>query len=533
MVDAALSAGGDPNAVVPVAASLSAGGGGDVAFIPTEHPAPAPAVPVLGSWPEQQVTWRVSELYGPPTIVGWLPSGWQPTSVTREPWGWWRITVGGVDKSFFRGAPTLLTSWEDVEPFGSGPAQLQIPRITPFDQPGAGELAWLTPGADVALVHLRPDSTTDIRWAGIIAAEEPELDESSWTYKATLLGSAFVSDLQTHKPPTWLPPTDIGWVIADTLNQAVSRRTATVARVTTGILTTQRGDPSSGVVAYCQELLGTATTDDGANQWTVARIPGTQGGLEIRLKDRTTVHWMVRAGQRGASVRLTRDSTQAANRIYGRGVRTDGYSWENRVYPDLRKDTAPAYPYSGAGHVMTVGSTDAGTTTGHGVSDFQRRVNELGLTGTHVAVDGVYNTADAKACRVVQKHFGIQVDEVCGPQTWAALFDVGANAGDLSSSFRLPLAWDPKVMPRLYNADGSDAGPNPAYDPAVPVVDRDENFGPGISKEDGRRSAVAELARSSTPGWVGTIVLRADPNEGSRWDIQAGQNILLRGWMGA
>jgi hypothetical protein len=165
------------------------------------------------------------------------------------------------------------------------------------------------------------------------------------------------------------------------------------------------------------------------------------------------------------------------------------------------------------------------------VSDWQERVNDLNLTAD-LRVDGVYNSNDAEACRVIQRHFGLTVDGVVGPQTWAATFDVGANGTDLGSAFRLPLAWDPKVMPRLYHADGSDAGANPAYDSTVIVVDRDENFGSGVTKTQARRSARAELARDANPGWVGTITLDADPPRGPGGTSYEGQNIRVNGHHG-
>jgi hypothetical protein len=178
---------------------------------------------------------------------------------------------------------------------------------------------------------------------------------------------------------------------------------------------------------------------------------------------------------------------------------------------------------------MTVGTTDADTSSGDGVSTWQARVNGLGITGAKVKVDGVYDSADASAARAVQRADGLLVDGVVGPQTWAATFDVGANGVDLDGAFRMPLAWDPRAMPRLFNADGSDAGANSAWDPTILVVDRDEDMGNSITKAQATRSAQAELARTPTPGWVGEIVLTADPIEGSRLDIREGQNIRVLG----
>jgi hypothetical protein len=557
---APLSGGGQLSTKAAVTAALSGGGDATIGSLTdtTDSPGPvAPDPPATvtdppvdtqpdpGADPEDPVqvpdplipapvildVMRVSHTYPAPTLSRGMPSDWTPTATVTEAWGHWRIYVAGVDRTLFRGSPTQIGSYTLAEPFGAGPATLILPRVTPWDAPGSGALAWLKPGEPVVLARVRPTGAVEGRWWGVIGSEDPELDESQWTYQVALVGEAWVGDLQTCKPPTYLPPTDIGTVIPDTLNAVVSRRIGKVPRVTTGILTNQRGASDQGVLEYAQSLLATATTDDGSNQWTLARPALNSPGLVMRLKDKTTVAWSVRAGQPGVSVRISRDATQAPNRIYGRGVATTGYAWANWKYPNAGTDQAPAYPFSGAGHVITVGTTDADTSTGDGVSTWQQRVNDLNLT-KNVPVDGVYNSSDAAVCRDIQDHYGLAVDGVVGPQTWAATFDVGANGTSLTGAFRLPLAWDPKVMPRLYHADGSDAGANSAYDSTLLVVDRDENFGSGISKVDGIRSAKAELARDRTPGWAGSITLTMDPPEGARWDIREGQNVKLKGWFG-
>jgi hypothetical protein len=499
-------------------------------------PGPGPRRPGAAPGPRRPRAHGAERDAGVPHVRGAVQGAWRPPrvgsheSTVVEEWGHWRIYVSGVDRTIFRGAPTRIGSYSLAEPFGCGPASLVVPMITPWDQPGHGSLTWLQPGEPVVISRVKPNGATEGRWWGVIGSEDPQLDQDSWTYSVSLVGNAWVGDLQTHKPKTYLPPTDIGRVIPDALNAVVSRRVPKMDRVTTGILTTQRGSSDSGVLEYAQGLLATATTDDGTGQWTVARATGVnKQSLILKLKDRTTQHWSIRAGQPGAAVDVQRDATQAPNRIYGRGVATDGYSWANWVYPNAGPDAAPAYPFSSPGAVITIGTTDTDTDTDDGVSTWQRRINDLNITG-NVSVDGVYNSNDAAACRVVQGHYGLAVDGVVGPQTWAATFDVGGNGSSLDGAFRLPLAYDKHVMPRLYHADGSDAGPNPYYDATMLVVDRDENFGPGVSKTEGRRSAVAELARERTPGWAGTITLSADPPEGSRWDVREGQNILLRGW---
>jgi hypothetical protein len=60
----------------------------------------------------------------------------------------------------------------------------------------------------------------------------------------------------------------------------------------------------------------------------------------------------------------------------------------------------------------------------------------------------------------------------------------------------------------------------------------DIDYGPGVTKAEATKSAQAQLARDGEPGWAGTITLRSDPHEGSRFFMFEGQNVLLRGFRG-
>lgn len=50
--------------------------------------------------------------------------------------------------------------------------------------------------------------------------------------------------------------------------------------------------------------------------------------------------------------------------------------------------------------------------------------------------------------------------------------------------------------------------------------------------KDGKKSAKGSLHRSWPPDYIGEITLKADPREGSRFEIKAGQNIRLLGHRG-
>jgi len=64
-------------------------------------------------------------------------------------------------------------------------------------------------------------------------------------------------------------------------------------------------------------------------------------------------------------------------------------------------------------------------------------------------------------------------------------------------------------------------------------VERFVNFGEGIDKSTARTLAQQIIDRDADIGHYGTIVLRTDPAEGSRFEIEAGQNILVKNYYGS
>ena len=504
---------------------LNAVGPRDTALPQNEFPAPAaPAIPSATAPPSGVVVTpnnRVSAVYPAPTVTAGRPvQPWVASSVTTADWGTFRVVMNGVDVTWFRGFLAQIVSYELTEPWGCGPAQIVLPGITPHELVGTGDATFLIGGYPVDIVG--PSGTL---WSGMIGKQSGVYDESHGGYLVDCIGDIWAADLVGHQPRTYLPPVDVGSMVPAVLNLVPHRRIGGITQVTTGIKTSQRGSADTSVIGYAQELLATAQTAAG-DQWTIART-STARTYAMQLKDRTTVTAHVRTGQPGVEARLELDSTTATNRIFGRGIGPDGYAWAGWVYP-VSGTGATAYPNASPSTTLTVGSTDAGTTSGTGVTDWQTRINETGLAT--VAVDGTYSAADATAAKAVQTKLGLTVDGVVGPQTWAATFDVGSTGTDLLAAYRAPLAALTSVTPTLTNASGGAAGNNPSDNPLLLVVDRDEDFGDGVTKAQAILSATAELARSNTPGWVGEVVLSADPEECSRFDLREGQNVVLRGW---
>jgi hypothetical protein len=480
--------------------------GGSV--IPPEPP--EPALPPAGV--PDPVLWRVSEIMPSPVLdAHGNPIDWLPDEVVREEVGRLQIVVEGVDITYWDGAPTPVPTWTRTEPFGSQTAVIQLPQITPFHLLPA----WCVAGANVDIRLAVTGGAVVQRFSGVVSSFGHRADAGVFTVECA--GVVYVSDWQLRTPAFLTSPRDVGVVIADTMNSAVSRRHTEVPSVNMGCVTSVLGGWEPRITGFVQQLLATAVT--GGRQWTVKcadRAP------VLEQKDTTTVSWSTHNGQRGVTIDLTRDYSQAPNVIFGEGISPDGGRWRNAMFPNWRPDDTPPYPLAPSASIG-LGTRDASTTTGSGVSDWQRKVG--------LPVTGVYGRADRARCLEVQTAAGIQRDGYVGPQTWAATFGTGSNTGTLDC-FYLPLAWASNVMPRRYGPDGDDLGPNPAYDPSVLRVEEKIDFGQGVTKAEGRQGASDYLAREINPGWVGTVAFETDPQEHSRYLIDEGTNGIIRGFRG-
>lgn len=489
---------------VPDAPAGTAGGSAVPPAVPEPQSPPA-GVP-------DPVLWRVSETMPTPTLDSrGNPIGWAPTTVVKAPYARIQVVVEGVDITYWDGAPIPIPDWTRTEPFGSSTASIKVPQITPFHQlPG-----WCVSGGSVDIRLSRLDGSVASRFAGVLHTFGHSADTGEFTLEAA--GVVFADDWQLRQPSFTTAPQDIGSVIADALNATISRRHDAIAPVVTGCLTSVAGGWEPKVTGYVQQLLATAVT--GGRQWTVACAERSPA---LVLKDTTTVGWTTHNGQRGVQIDLNQDWSQAPNVIYGEGIGPDGGRWRNAMYPNWRPDDTPVFPMAPT-QSFKVGTTDANTSTGTGVSDWQAKVG--------LPVTGRYTLTDRARCIQVQTAAGIQRDGFVGPQTWAASFGTGSNTGTLDC-FYMPIAYAPNVMPRLYGPTGADLGPNPAYDPDVLRVEQKIDFGQGVGKGEGIRAGGEILTQNINPGWAGTVTFTTDPQECSKYDILEGSNGKLRGFRG-
>lgn len=458
---------------------------------------------------------RVSEVMPTPTLnADGFPVGWEPTSVVDEVYGRVQVVVEGTDISQLLGKPLPVPRWTRAEPFGSVSATITVPQITAFHN--LGSFGWCKKGANVIIRLIRKGQTNVRRFDGFISTFGHSEDTGQFTIEC--IGILYQADQQLRLPATDTRPRDVGTVIRSTLNTVVGRRYHKVPKRNTGCKTGVLGAWEPRVTGYIQQLLATAVDNKG-RQWTVkceSRSP------VIARKDTTTVSWTVHNGQRGVRVELQSDDMP--NVLYGEGVREDGGRWRNMKYPNWRPDDTPPFPNWNPIRPINLGTTDAQTDSGDGVSVWQEKVGQK--------VTGRFSQDDRQVLRDRQKAAGITVDGSLGPQSWAAEFATGSNTGSLDGAFPMPLAYSKRVMPRVHGGDGEDLGANPDYRPNVIRVEDKIDFGQGVTLKEGRRAAKAQLKRDSGRGWSGTVAFQLDPQECSRFDVVEGSNGVIRGFRG-
>lgn len=445
---------------------------------------------------------------------------WSPIQLSAGKWGRLQVLFGSTDVTYFRNVPVQVEAWESTEPFGDSVLSVTFPQITVFETYGAAPL-WLFNGQQVTIRLIRPNGTKKNLWEGLQHSPEDRKLDESLALNVHCIGVLYQADYGRMKPRFANDAEDIGRVIADAFNNYPSRDYGPCTVVTTGINTRQRGSWTPIATGFVQDLLATATIANGSNQWTVKQH-GRLGPI-IALKDTTSVHATVTTGAQGVDPQLSSDSSSFSNVIYGEGTAPDGSRWRNTKYPNLRPDDAPVYPHSPS----TVFNA------GDGLTGFDAFADEMRRSGYHMESGDTYVAADVAEVRDAQARAGILVDGIVGPQTWAAIFQVGADGGDLSGAFFMPLAYDSRVEPYLYNAQGKRIGNNPAFQPNRQRLERKVDYGENITKAEATASARAELLRYPDAGWQGTITLKSDPAEMSRFELRAGMNIRLKRYRGA
>lgn len=218
------------------------------------------------------------------------------------------------------------------------------------------------------------------------------------------------------------------------------------------------------------------------------------------------------------------------NSGYWMGAQDGGvFTFSTPFYGSAVTFVGPPFPLA-ANAVYAPGDGQTGFKT---FSDWMRQCGwPLSSQDTYLSASPAAGVFDYYLILMWQLAAGLEQTGEVDINTWNAAFIVGSNAGALANTWYAPLWEIPEVEPYTYTPSGAFNGINEFYNPAVPRVERYEAMGQQTSKAQGILSAITEGTRIQVPAWTGTIKLTSDPQEGSRFEIIAGQNILLRFWHG-
>ena len=474
----------------------------------------------------------LSEKHPAPALSAALPAtqAWVDYTPTTTVVGFAHVWVDGQDVTYFRGSPVIVRNWQKEVPFGDKAAMFEMPQLDPWDVPGEGDLSFLRPKAPVVVGIVDLDGNVHVKFSGFLHARTRGFDTGGEDYVFEAHGDMWAGLYQYAPVVPYQPPVDIGVLIPRLLNGIINRPFDPIPETVTGRTTTYRPARREYVWQSVQNILAKDGWTDDGRQWTIVRRGATSFGLALKAP-MSTVHGTFAAGNPGIDLgNLGVDEDSAVDHVFCSWTTANGGGSTNTKYPGYELTNGKPYPNSSELDIIVLGTTDADTDSGSGVTDWQRKVVELGLST--LTVTGVMSSAWVAEVRRVQEQFDLLVDGEIGPQTWTAVLTRVDESLDLTPR-RLPMAWKPATWPTKDSANGVILGPNPAFDEAGGAPNQiDLELGGPLTRADVLRMARTYLDVNGTAVVTGSIQYRGCLDDLARTDIDVGQNHKVLGFEG-
>jgi hypothetical protein len=476
---------------------------------------------------------------------------WEQQPAAAKPAGRDRILIGGRDLTYFREVETLWNDIEYTEPFGYGPASLTFPKVHgTYERLGVGDLDWYRPYAEVRIERrdVDTDALISTDYVGFLISRRPTGAEltvevwGQWSGKAALMDK---------HPRAFRHVADVGhlaWLASGDLSLPLKPFNGPV----TGVKMVDAGGGEK-LDAWASRLCAMSLTTDGV-QRTI--MPAEWGSSTYRfdVKDTTTPHCTIFTDDTRMVVDLVDDAATRTNRWFGTGITPEGVRIRNIRYPGLVQGTPAPYPMTG-GASFTLGTTDADTINGDGITVMQIKLQQMSYFGWDNPITGTFDEVTAEAVMRLKADVRLTVNGTMTQTAWDRLWDVGKTGFSLNGAKVFPLVADTRTEKFLYSATGAVIGRNPDYDPTVFPNERVIDFGTGMTKQQMVDWCRGEQARANVEkNWTGTITLydlgcwsgqwngsdaatlRPDPSTGyagrpdlimSLRDVRAGMNAWL------
>jgi peptidoglycan hydrolase-like protein with peptidoglycan-binding domain len=239
-----------------------------------------------------------------------------------------------------------------------------------------------------------------------------------------------------------------------------------------------------------------------------AIMPSAWGSPVYRFdpKDTTTPHYTIFTNDAGMVIDLVDDVTEQTNRWYGTGITPKGVRIRNIRYPGLMKAKAAPYPIAG-GTSFSLGTTDADTINGDGITVLQIKLQQMSYYGWGNPITGVFDETTAEAVIRLKADVNLTVNGTMTVKAWNRLWDIDATGFSINGAKRFPLLADPRTEKFLYSASGAVIGLNPDFDAKVLPREREIDFGPNVTKQQMIDWCRGDQARSAGKNLSGTITL--------------------------
>lgn len=405
-----------------------------------------------------------------------------------------RLVVDGVDITYFRDVATPIPDYLLTEPFAYGPCTIELPQVDGnLEALAVGELSFMRDGATVLIQRVDADGNvvaTDYRGRVIARA----VDGRGTTLE---VGGEFSGPaaLLNKQPPLIRNVHDVGFWAANAI-ETVGLSIADRDGPTTGILYPDWGGGLT-YEAWARDIGAKSQTSSGAQR---AIMPDTWGGTTwgFPLKDTTTVDLTLFTDDARIVARLRDDLAEQPNTFFGTCVSPTGVRYRNSKYPGVIAGPAPAFPGT-----LSLGDT------GEDVFALNDKLNAMGFLDITQGTDlNTFSAATVAAVKQVQDRAGLTVNGTVNSATWAAVYDTDATGFSVSDARIDPLVQLSAVRRFDYTSNGSIAGLNESYRASVLRVDRNVDFGPGVTKAQMVGYLTGQYTRSLTvKNWVGEIDL--------------------------
>lgn len=441
----------------------------------------------------EPLAYEVAVAFDTPTITDAGPR--VTASKAERPRDRHRIVVARRDVTFFRDVVTPELDYQLISPLTYGPATLTLPQVyAAFEEPGVGALSWLKPGARVIQQRVDADgNVVAVDYRGVIIAFDTDGADLRVEVGGEVSGRAA---LRQRQVPLYRQVKDIGRQVYNAVRPLA--RMEPFLGPETGIEVAVSGGTS--LLDHINRLCSLAATRSG-NQWTIRDNNG-DGTYRMARKDTSTIDGTVYPHDGQLPANLRRDIAEEPNRIYGTGVTPAGMRVLNGVYPGMRQGGDVPYPFTD-GRAFGEGTVDADTDTGDGVTAMIHHLRVHGYL-TRDDSPGAYDADVTDAVSALQEDADLAVSGNMNENTWAALYDTNATGYSMGWSRIEPLAQKSYTRRLRRTASGAVSGRNPNFDRSRLVVDRNVDFGVGVTRGQMREWARNERDKGED-NWVGTI----------------------------